>query len=189
MNLSRRMLLGAAMAGGAVAAVGLPLSAARATAAGEPVRLLVGGHTPSSFVESVRVGLGGMTAELQVGGGMDGVAWLQAAPGRRLIGLMDTADAVLVQQLARDGRLRWLASGHHSQSLDDHRHGIDSLPASHGLAAVLGQAKGDWAPVLGLALGQIAAGRWQTAETTTGLTVPAPGGKRRFALASFVIAS
>ena len=189
MTITRRTLLRAAMAGGAVAAVGLPISAARATTAGAPVRLLVGGHTPSSFVENVRAGLGGMTAELQAADAAEGVAWLQAAPGRRLIGLVDTSDAVLVQQLARDGRLRWLAGGHHSQSFDDHRHGIDNLPASHGLAAVLGQVKGDWAPVLGLALGQIAAGRWQTAETTTGLTLPAPGGKRRFALASFVIAS
>ena len=188
MTLSRRMLLQVAVAGGAAAAVTTPLSSARATLAAEPVRLLIGGQAPSSFVPGVRAALAsaGLLADPQ-GGVMDNVAWLQARPGRRLIGLVDSADAVLVRELARDGRLRWLANGHHSQRPEDHRHAVDSLPASRGLADVLAAANGDWAPVLGRALGQIAAGRWQGAGTPGHPAGSGPGGVLSFA--SFVIAS
>ena len=188
MNLSRRMLLQVAVAGGAAAAVATPLSSARAALAAEPVRLLIGGQTPASFVPGVRAALAsaGLLADLQ-GGAMDAVAWLQARPGRRMIGLVDSADAVLVRELARDGRLRWLASGHHSQRSLDHLHAVDSLPGSRGLADVLAEANGDWAPVLGRALGQIAAGRWQGAEAPGHPAGSGQGGVMTFA--SFVIAS
>lgn len=188
MSLSRRRLLQVGLAGGAIAAAGLPLSAARAAILGSPVRLLVGSQAPASFVGGVRAGLGsaGLTADLG-SDAADSLDWLRRAPGRRLIGLVDSADAVLVRELARDGRIRWLASAHHSQRVDDHRHAVDNLPASRGLGEVLANAEGDWAPLLGLSLGRIAAGRWQSSEMPRPLAQAGRGG--HLSVASFVIAS
>lgn len=154
MSISRRRLIGATLGGGAIAAVSLPV----AWAAGSdrpvappqyPPRLLLGDGAPDAFVEGARLALAatglGVTGSQVVHHGevdtlADSIAWLQAGCGRRLIGLMDDAEATLMQQMARDGRLRWLSLAHHSQGTgnDFHsRHVVTALPSNGGLAHAL----------------------------------------------------
>nr|WP_294524012.1 hypothetical protein [uncultured Rhodopila sp.] len=67
----------------------------------------------------------------------DSVAWLTARPGRRMVGLLGDADAVLLDQFTRDGAIRCLSSAQHCGSAGTSRHRITALSTNAGLGRSL----------------------------------------------------
>ena len=118
------------------------------------------------------------------------VAWLAARPGRRMLGLLQDADAVLLDQMARDGALRCLSSAQHCRGGGADapvRHRITALPSNAGLLADASAATGgEWSAALGRALALIAAERWPGHPQDAG---GGGAGAGPYAMRSFVFAS
>ena len=203
MIISRRTLIGVALTGSAAAALGVGTAwaapAFSASAVTEAPRLLVDAATPAAFVDGARSSLArfglGMDTYPAEGALVDSVAWMGAGNGRSIIGLTATAEAVLVQQMVRDGRTRWMSLAHHvgiGETALDRRHCVDGLAGNRGLEAELAAAGSDWDLVLGRALGLIAAGQWHWRQDEPRAAVAARShgdGRANFALTSFVITS
>ena len=202
MIISRRTLIGVALTGGAAAALGVGAAWAAPVGAAGPLteapRLLVDAAIPAAFVDGARSSLANFGLGLDVHQAQDAlvdtIAWLGAGKGRSVIGLTATAEAILVQQMVRDGRTRWLSLAHHVRAGESagRRHSVDDLPGNRGLEAELATAGGAWDAALGRALGLIAAGQWhrQQNEPRPAIAKHSHGnGTASFALASFVIAS
>lgn len=141
MRLSRRAVLGAALGGGALGALhGLPAAAFPAASSPGPTLILADPSVNPAFAEAVRAWTGGSVRAVTGPESLaDAARWLAAAPGRRVIGLVDDADGVLFQQMVPRGRATWLSATHH--------------PPRSATAAP------EWDVVLGDGLGRIAAGR------------------------------
>jgi hypothetical protein len=187
MIMSRRRLLGAALTGASLAAVGLPVG--RATAGtgslAEAPRLLVDPAAPQGFVDGARValktlGLGGIAVVERPSDSTlaDHVAWLTARPGRRAIGLIGDSEAFLMQQMAPAGRVRWLSLAQHRASPDGtfgSRHRVTSLPGNRGLsrrlADELTRAEVDY-----VVFDQPVGGSWPSEDTPPQRGVAAAGG-------------
>ncbi|WP_096704291.1 hypothetical protein [Magnetospirillum sp. 15-1] len=139
MRLSRRAVLGAALGGGTLAALrGLPAAAMTAPVSGATLVLADPSVSPA-FAEAVRNWTGGSVRTVAGPQTLaDAARWLAAAPGRRVVGLVDDADGVLFQQMVPRGRATWLSAIHHA-------------PRS--------TAGADWEIALGDGLGRMAAGR------------------------------
>jgi hypothetical protein len=155
-------MLGGALGGGALAALGgLP---AAAFPAARPGATLILAHPSAGpgFAGAVAAWTGGTVRTVAGPETLaEAAGWLAAAPGRRVVGLVDAAHGVLFQQMAPRGRVAWLSESHH-------------LPAGgHGRAA--------WELALGEALGRAAAERRPT------VVAPHAGGPAG-ALMSFVVA-
>ncbi|MGE5548559.1 MAG: hypothetical protein ACM33T_16755 [Solirubrobacterales bacterium] len=166
MTISRRALLGAALAGGSVAALGaLPAMAfgrGPASASASAPLVLVDPAVDPAF-GAMAAGNGGRV--VTVGGFADlsrAASWLTATPGGRLVGLLSEADGLLLRQMV-SADTRWLAQAHHCEGGHggyDSRHQIACLPSSRGLgrhlAADLAAASADFtvveAPVAGEAV-------------------------------------
>lgn len=139
MSLSRRALLGAALGGGSLAALGgMPAWAAgggtRVIAPSDRLVLVARGADPS-FAASAAQGARVMEVE-GMAGLSDAARWLSARPGRRLVGLLTEADGLVLRQLVPAG-CDWLAFGHHREGGEGgfhSRHQIAMVPASRGLA-------------------------------------------------------
>lgn len=167
MRISRRRMLkgavlGGALGGGALAALGgLPAAAFPAPRPGATLILAHPSAGPG-FAGAVAAWTGGTVRTVTGPETLaEAAAWLAAAPGRRVVGLVDAADGVLFQQMAPRGRVAWLAETHH-------------LPTGgHGRAA--------WEVALGETLGRAAAER---RATVAALHAGGPAD----ALMSFVVA-
>ncbi len=197
MSLGRRAFVAGA-AGAAVAGLHAGPAAARIwPAQADPVLLLLDPAAPPDFATAAGRALAavGLAVTHRVTG-EDGhalaasVAWLAAQPGRRMLGLLQDADAVLLDQMARDGALRCLSSAQHCRGVGGDapvRHRITALPSNAGLLAGERAANGGgWSAALGQALALIAAERWpgRTQDATGGGAGAGP-----YALRSFVFAS
>jgi hypothetical protein len=151
MRLSRRTLIGAALTGGSIAAIGLPVAwtgagGRSAQPPSEAPRLLIDADAPRDFVDSTQATLQaigfGETDSRTVDHAdaatlVETLAWLTARDGRRVIGLLRNAEATLVQQLARNGSIRWLSLAQHGLggfAAFDSRHRITGVPSNRGLA-------------------------------------------------------
>jgi hypothetical protein len=123
-----------------------PAAARVSPAAAEPVMLLVDPDAPPALMAAAA----GILAASRLsiidrpagnGSGLaESVAWLAARPGRRIIGLLNDADAVLLDQLTRDGGIRCLSSAQHCESTGasgQSRHRITALSSNAGLARLL----------------------------------------------------
>lgn len=206
MSLSRRALLGAALGGGSLVALGgMPVWAfGKATAPAERLVLVAGGADPAFAVAAQ----GGQAVTVT---GLDALyaaaGWLTARPGRRLVGLLSEADGMVLRQLV-PASSEWLALGHHREGGSGafhSRHQITALPASRGLAGHLAaeltaqsrdfsvtegqpalshtvapslRAADSWQASLGDALGRIAAGSWRPAAVEPGQGFVGRGGRR-----------
>lgn len=139
MRLSRRAVLGAALGGGTLAALrGLPAAAMTAPVSGATLVLADPSVSPA-FAEAVRNWTGGTVRTVAGPQTLaDAARWLAAAPGRRVVGLVEDSDGVLFQQMVPRGRTTWLSAIHHAP-----RPG----------------AGPDWEIALGDGLGRMAAGR------------------------------
>jgi hypothetical protein len=139
MRLSRRAVLGAVLGGSTLAALrGLPAAAMTAPVSGATL-VLADPSVRSGFAEAVRNWTGGSLRTVTGSQTLsDAARWLAAAPGRRVIGLVDAADGVLFQQMVPRGRATWLSAIHHAPS-----------PAT----------RSDWEIALGDGLGRLAAGQ------------------------------
>lgn len=167
MRLSRRAVLGGTLGGGTLAALsGLP---AAAFPAARPGATLILAHPSAGpgFAGAVAAWTGGTVRTVT---GPETLAeaanWLAAAPGRRVVGLVDAAHGVLFQQMAPRGRVAWLSEAHH-------------LPTAHLPTDAHGRAA--WELALGETLGRAAAERRVT------IAAPQAGGPAG-ALMSFVVA-
>ncbi|TAN79150.1 MAG: hypothetical protein EPN20_00555 [Magnetospirillum sp.] len=113
MRLSRRALLGAALSGGGLAALGaVP---AWALPSGTSL-LLVDPSVTARAARDVRKALGIAGPTLTVTGPeilADAAGWLAAAPGRRVVGLVTDGDGILFQQMVPRGSARWRPAAHH----------------------------------------------------------------------------
>lgn len=137
MMLSRRALLGAALGGGSMVALGnMPAWAfpANVTAPADRLVLVARGVDPA-FAAAAARGSRVITAD-GVAALSDAAQWFAARPGRRLVGLLSEADGVLFRQWV-PASSQWLALGHHREGGPQgayNRHQITTLPASRGLA-------------------------------------------------------
>lgn len=147
MTVSRRTLLGAALSGGAVAAVGLPAAHAATIGPNPPLeapRLLVDPRAPRGFLDGACIalralGLGGIAVVEPPSDAAltESIAWLTARRGRRIIAMVGDSQAILMQQMAPAGRVRWLSLAQHGSSSEAafaNRHRVTALPANRGLA-------------------------------------------------------
>nr|WP_294555973.1 hypothetical protein [uncultured Rhodopila sp.] len=147
MSSGRRSFLAGALAG--IAAAGLhtrPAAARLSPAEPDPVMLLVDPGAPPAFMAAAAGILAASRLSIidrRPGDGSDlaeSVAWLAARPGRRIVGLLNDADAVLFDQLTRDGAIRCLSSAQHCESTSAYgqsRHRITALSSNAGLAGML----------------------------------------------------
>ncbi len=144
MTLGRRSFAAGALAG--VAAAGLRTQAVAAPfspVAPDPVMLLVDPGAPPAFMAAAAGILAAPRRSVIDRRASDGsaltesVAWLAARPGRRIVGLLNDADAVLLDQLTRDGAIRCLSSAQHCESAGASRHRITALSSNAGLARLL----------------------------------------------------
>lgn len=179
MRLSRRaMLRGAgALGGGALAALGgLPAAAFPAVRPGATLILAHPSAGPG-FAGAVAAWTGGTVRTVAGPETLaEAAGWLAAAPGRRVVGLVDAAHGVLFQQMAPRGRVAWLSESHHLPA--------GHLPTGHlptGHLPSGGHGRAAWELALGEALGRAAAERRPT------VVAPHAGGPAG-ALMSFVVA-
>lgn len=143
MRVLRRTLLQGMMAGGAIAAIGLPkisLARSQAAAAREVVLVDCGG-IDDGFTEStglVRHSVGaGVLPDLTATRTL-----FASSRGKRLIGQMENAAYVLFSELARDAGVRLVFEGQHSATGDGRasRHIFNAAAGFHGMAEVLAAA-------------------------------------------------
>jgi len=139
---------GAVVATGAIPAVAEDLGAALAVPP-DSLLLHVDSSAPAAFIEGAKrtlaaAGFANSRTVVTDGSRIDLVAesavWLAARPGRRLIGMVRDSDAVVLQQLARDGGLRWLSIGHHGLgggAAIESRHQMTLLDTNRGLAGLI----------------------------------------------------
>lgn len=149
MKPERRALLKGMMAGGAIAAVGLPkLSFARGrpTPAAREVLMVSCGGTDAAFADGAAAGAGPL-ARHSVGGGVlpdpNAVRALFATcRGKRLVGLMDDGAYVLFSEMARDAGVRLVFEGQHGASADGRasRHAFSAAAGFHGTSESLAAA-------------------------------------------------
>jgi hypothetical protein len=144
MSFSRRFFVAGALAGAAASGLHGRQAAARvALAEAEPIMLLVDAGAPPAFAAAAAgtlaaSGLSVIDRRAGDGSGLtESVAWLAAWPGRRIIGLLSDGDAVLLEQMTRDGAIRCLSSAQHCESADASRHRITALSSNTGLARLL----------------------------------------------------
>ncbi len=116
MRLSRRALLGAALSGGSLAALGAMPAWAKPHAAGSSSLLLVDPSATARAVQDARKALGVSGPVLTVAGPESlttAADWLAAMPGRRVAGLVAHGDGILFQQMVPRGSARWLPATRH----------------------------------------------------------------------------
>ncbi|MDO8608100.1 MAG: hypothetical protein Q7R40_16310 [Phaeospirillum sp.] len=114
MRLSRRALIGAALGGGSLAALGA-VTPAWATPSGDGASSLL--LVDPSVTAETRRALGKGAASLTVKGPetlAEAALWLAAKPGRRVMGLVADGDGILFQQMVPRGSARWLSLTHHA---------------------------------------------------------------------------
>ncbi len=147
MKPHRRALLKGMMAGGAIAAVGLPkISFAKspAPAAREIVLVSCGGND-AGFV-SAAADAGPLVRHNVGTGTLPDLAAARAlfasCRGKRLVGLMEDAAYVLFAELARDSGVRLVFEGQHGASADGRlsRHALHAAAGFHGAAETLAAA-------------------------------------------------
>lgn len=150
MKPDRRALLKGMMAGGAIAAVGLPkISFAKPQAPAARDVLLVGcGRMDAGFAAGA--GEAGALRRQSIGAGAlpdlaASRALLDASRGTRLVGLMEDAAYVLFSELARDAGARLVFEGQHSIAGAGRvsRHALNSAAGFHGSAESLAAALTD----------------------------------------------
>jgi hypothetical protein len=147
MTFGRRSFVAGALAGAAAAGLpARPAAACLSTAARDPVMLLLDPGAPPAFAAAAAAtlaasGLPILDRRAGDGAGLaETVGWLAASPGRRIIGLLSDADAVLLDQLSRDGAVRCLSAAQHCESTGasgQSRHRITALSSNAGLARLL----------------------------------------------------
>lgn len=147
MTFGRRSFTAGALAGVAAAGLRMRPAAARVLpAAPDPVMLLVDPGAPPAFMAAAAGILAASRLSIidrragDASGLAESVAWLAARPGRRIIGLLNDADAVLLDQLTRDGAIRCLSSAQHCETTGvsgQSRHRIAALSTNAGLARLL----------------------------------------------------
>nr|WP_294511560.1 hypothetical protein [uncultured Rhodopila sp.] len=147
MTFGRRAFCAGALAGVAAAGIAPRSAAARiSSTAPDPVMLLLDPDAPPAFIAAATGALAASRLSVidRRGGEarvlVESVAWLAARPGRRMVGLLSDADAVLLDQFTRDGAIRCLSSAQHCGSAGasgQSRHRITALPSNAGLARLL----------------------------------------------------
>ncbi len=148
MTIGRRAFVAATLAGAATAALPAgPASARILPARPDPVLLLLDASAPAAFREgagsvlpAANLLLAGRSAGDDGAALVDSIAWLAARPGRRMVGLLRDADAVLLEQMTRDGAIRCLSAAQHCQGGEaavQSRHRITALASNAGLAGAL----------------------------------------------------
>jgi hypothetical protein len=135
------------VAGATAAGLHTRAAAARlSSAVPDPVMLLLDPGAPRAFMAAAAGTLAALRLSVIDRRAVDGsrlaesVAWLAARPGRRMIGLLNDADAVLLDQITRDGAMRCLSSAQHCESTGasgQSRHRITALSSNAGLARLL----------------------------------------------------
>jgi len=169
MSVHRRSILKGMIAGGALAAFGLPGSVVAAMQSDTTRELvLVGAGEDSAFAAAVRSA--GVVAEARFDALPDVVAvraLFAAQQGRRLLGLMPSAAYVLFAELARDAGARQVFEGQHgAAAAAGSRHVLHSVrgfQADTGAEPVWLQLTGvdaaqPWEHALGWTLARLAAG-------------------------------
>lgn len=147
MKPDRRALLKGMMAGGAIAAVGLPkISFAKPQTLAEREVLLVGcGRMDAGFAAGASEA-GSLRRQSIGAGALPDLAathaLLEASRGLRLVGLMEDAAYVLFSELARDSGARLVFEGQHSIADAGRvsRHAMNSAAGFHGSAESLAAA-------------------------------------------------
>jgi hypothetical protein len=144
MTIGRRCFVAGALA--SVAATGLhaqPAAARIPPASPDPVMLLLDPDAPGAFVAAAAgtLAASGLPVIDRRAGDIAvvaaSVAWLAARPGRRIVGLLSDADAVLLDQFTRDAAIRCLSSAQHCGDGGASRHRITALSSNAGLARLL----------------------------------------------------
>jgi hypothetical protein len=182
----------------------------RARTARWPVAALTGGSTAdASFLKGIGPGHDAISLD-QDWQGLE--SQLDRLAGYRLVGLLDPGRHTVVEAMLQARNARLLSLGSHQ----DGRHRISTAPAAHGVGAALAHglaragfehqvaeaglgpvagsftgvadlAAGDWAGLMGEALGRIAAGNWVPGEPRQLRRAGRPNSHSNDSLVSFVV--